>query len=241
MIYSMFSHLPPIPTYVPWIFALTTILTIYLLCRSIHYPGSQKDQHYVIIICLIAWLVLQTILTLKGVYNSDATAVPPRIIILGVFPPLLAIVLLFVTKAGRQVVDTLSLPALTWVHVVRIPVEIVLFWLYLHKAVPQLMTFEGHNFDIVAGITAPLVAYFGVTKGRLHKPWLLVWNILCLGLLLNIVIHAALSAPSPVQQFAFDQPNVAILNFPYSWLPSCIVPIVLFSHLAAIRQLTRKP
>ncbi|MBT1685470.1 hypothetical protein [Dawidia soli] len=232
--------LPQIPTYVPWIFALTTILTIYLFCRTIHYPGSQKAQHYVIIICLVVWLALQTFLTLKGVYNTDTTAMPPRIIMLGVFPPLLTIVLLFVTKAGRQVVDNLSLPALTWVHVVRIPVEIVLFWLYLHQAVPQLMTFEGRNFDILAGITAPLVAYVGVTKGRLNRSVLLAWNVLCLGLLLNIVINAALSVPSPLQQFAFDQPNVAILNFPYSWLPTCIVPIVLFSHLAAIRQLTRK-
>jgi hypothetical protein len=102
------------------------------------------------------------------------------------------------------------------------------------------MTFEGRNFDILAGITAPFVAYVGITKGKLNKSVLLIWNILCLGLLLNIVINALLSAPSPIQQFAFDQPNVAILNFPYSWLPTCIVPIVLFAHLAAIRQLTRK-
>lgn len=232
--------LAQIPTYVPWIFALTTILAIYLFCRTIHYPGSQKDQHYVIIICLVAWLALQTFLTLKGVYNSDTTAMPPRIIILGVFPPLLTIVQLFITKAGRQVIDNLSLPALTWVHVVRIPVEIVLFWLYLHQAIPQLMTFEGRNFDILAGITAPLVAYVGVTKGGLNRSVLLTWNVVCLGLLFNIVVNAALSVPSPFQQFAFDQPNVAILNFPYSWLPTCIVPMVLFSHLAAIRQLTRK-
>lgn len=236
----MSLNLPPIPTYIPWIFALTTILTIYLFCRTIHYPGSQKDQHYVIIICLVAWLALQTVLTLKGVYNTDATAMPPRIIIVGVFPPLLTIVLLFATKAGRQVVDSLSLPALTWLHVVRIPVEIVLFWLFLYRAVPQFMTFEGRNFDIVAGITAPIMAYVGVSKGKLKMTALLIWNVVCLGLLFNIVINAALSAPSPLQQFAFNQPNVAILNFPYSWLPTCIVPLVLFSHLAAIRQLTRK-
>lgn len=236
----MSSNLPSLPAYIPWIFVITTSLTIYLFCRTIHYPGSQKDQHYVIIICLVAWLVLQTILTLKGVYSTDTTAMPPRIIILGVFPPLLTIVLLFVTKAGRQVIDSLSLPALTWLHVVRIPVEIVLFWLYVHKAIPQLMTFEGRNFDILAGITAPLLAYFGFAKGKLNRTLLLIWNILCLGLLLNIVINAALSAPSPLQQFAFDQPNVAILNFPYSWLPTLVVPIVLFAHLAAIRQLIRK-
>jgi hypothetical protein len=239
-LYSLVMHLPPLPAYIPWIFVLTTILTIYLFCRTIHYPGSQKDQHYVIIICLVAWLALQTILTLKGAYNTDMNAMPPRIILLGVFPPLLAIVLLFITKAGRQVIDSLSLPALTWLHIVRIPVEIILYWLYLYGAIPQLMTFVGLNMDILAGISAPIAAYIGITKGRLSNKVLLIWNVVCLGLLFNIVIHAALSAPSPLQQFAFDQPNVAILNFPYSWLPSCIVPIVLFAHLAAIRQLARK-
>ena len=64
-------------------------------------------------------------------------------------------------------------------------------------------------------------------------------NFICLVLLLNIVINALFSAPSPLQKFAFDQPNIAILNFPFSWLPTFIVPIVLFGHLTSIRQLTK--
>jgi len=91
--------------------------------------------------------------------------------------------------------------------------------------------------DILAGITAPIVGFFGVSKSKMGKTSLLVWNFVCLGLLLNIVINAILSAPSPFQQFGFDQPNVAILNFPFSWLPAFIVPLVLFAHLAAIRKL----
>lgn len=37
------------------------------------------------------------------------------------------------------------------VNVVSIPVEIVLLLLYLHLAVPRLMTFEGGNIDILSG------------------------------------------------------------------------------------------
>ncbi|HXB28517.1 MAG TPA: hypothetical protein VNW49_01800, partial [Puia sp.] len=59
---------------------------------------------------------------------------------------------------------------------------------------------------------------------------------LCLGLLFLIVRHAIFSIPSSLQKFGFDQPNIAILHFPYAWLPSCIVPMVLFSHLAMIRK-----
>lgn len=102
------------------------------------------------------------------------------------------------------------------------------------------MTFEGRNFDILAGLSAPVVAWFGYHKQKLSKAALLGWNIICLGLLLNIVINAILSAPFPFQQFAFDQPDVAILHFPYTWLPGFIVPAVLLAHLVNIRLLWKK-
>jgi len=41
------------------------------------------------------------------------------------------------------------------------------------------------------------------------------------------------------QLFAFDQPNIAILYFPFVWLPSFIVMTVLFSHLISIRRLVK--
>ena len=101
------------------------------------------------------------------------------------------------------------------------------------------MTFEGRNFDIVSGITAPIIFYFFFVKKSWRVSLLLAWNFICLGLLLNIVVNAALSAPFAFQQFAFDQPNIAVLHFPFVWLPSFIVVIVLLSHLAAIRKLVK--
>jgi hypothetical protein len=126
---------------------------------------------------------------------------------------------------------------MTLLHIVRIPVEIVLFWLFLYKVVPELMTFSDRNLDILSGLTAPLVYYFGFSKRRLNPKLMLSWNIICLGLLINIVVHAIFAAPFPFQQLAFDQPNIAVLYFPFVWLPCCIVPLVFFSHLASIRQL----
>ena len=69
---------------------------------------------------------------------------------------------------------------------------------------------------------------------------ILLWNFIALVLLINIVVNAVLSAPFPFQQFAFDQPNIAVLYFPFVLLPAFIVPIVLFGHLVSIRQLVRK-
>jgi hypothetical protein len=55
--------------------------------------------------------------------------------------------------------------------------------------------------------------------------------------LFNIVLTAILSAPLPIQQLAFEQPNIAVMYFPFVYLPGFIVPIVLFSHLVSLKKL----
>jgi len=100
------------------------------------------------------------------------------------------------------------------------------------------MTFEGRNFDILCGLTAPFVYYFGYVKPVLSKKILLAWNIICLLLLVNIAVIAVLSGPFSFQRLAFDQPDIALLYFPFVWLPGFIVPVVLFAHLSAIKLST---
>ena len=227
-----------LPVYISLIFALTTLLTLFLFYRAVRKSTFAKKA-VTVLVCLTIWLILQAALTLNGVYSDDTTSIPPKIVLFGVLPAILTIILLFITRNGRQLVDALPLWDITFLNIVRIPVELILFWLFLNKAVPQLMTFEGRNFDIIAGITAPLVAYFGITKKAFGRNVILVWNFICLALLFNIVINALLSAPSPMQKFGFDQPNIAIFYFPFSWLPTFIVPVVLLTHLASIRQLMK--
>lgn len=217
------------PAYVKIVFALTTVLTVYLF-----YKSTRKST--VTVIILVGWLMIQSLVGLSGFYTVTDT-IPPRFLLL-VGPPLLFIITLFFTARGKTYLDRLDLKGLTLLHTIRVPVEIVLFWLFTYQVVPELMTFEGRNFDILSGLTAPLIYYFGFIKKELNHKVILVWNFLCLGLLINIVANAALSVPSPFQQFAFDQPNIGVLYFPFNMLPSCVVPLVLLSHLAAIRQLT---
>jgi hypothetical protein len=230
-----------LPTYISLTFGLTTVATLLLFIWTIRNSNSEltRKKATPIFIGLTMWLAIQTVLTLKNIYKSDTSTFPPKIILTGILPTILTIVLLFLTSKGRQFIDSLPLKNLTYLNIVRIPVEIILFWLFLNKAIPELMTFEGRNFDIFAGITAPLVAYFGLTKTKLKRQSILIWNFICLGLLVNIVVNALFSVPSPIQKFAFDKPNIAILYFPFSWLPTFIVPIVLFGHLTSIRQLMK--
>lgn len=225
-----------LPYYIPLFFILITIITFWLFIGAARKNNSDKTI-LIISIILISWLALQSFLAKINFYLVT-DSIPPRFILI-VGAPLLLILILFITRAGKRFIDSLSLKVLTILHVVRIFVEIILFLLFLYKYVPKLMTFEGRNFDIIAGLTAPFVAYYGFVKHTLNKNFLLVWNVISLLLLLNIVVNAVLSAPFSFQQFAFDQPNVAVLYFPFVWLPAFIVPVVLFSHLVLIRRLSK--
>lgn len=217
-----------LPGYISFVFILTTFLTIYFFYRSCL---ASKTAIWVV----LGWTIVQGVIGWSGFYTVTDT-VPPRFILL-FMPTLVVMGLLFFTSRGRRFIDDIDLRALTILHIVRIPVELVLFWLFVHQTVPQSMTFEGRNFDILSGISAPFIYYFVFVKNTLPKKFLMWWNLICLLLLFNIVFLAFLSAPFPFQQYAFDQPNTAVLYFPYIWLPGVVVPLVLFSHLVVIRRL----
>ena len=234
--------IPNLPVFISLVSGITTLIT--LLCFYWAASNSQnaqtQKQAIVLVILLSIWLFIQAWLTLGQFYNTKLNIMPPRLILYGILPSVLLILYLFNTVSGLEFIDNLPLKHITYLNSVRIIVEIGLFRLYLSGAVPKLMTFEGGNLDIISGLTAPLIAYFGFAKMILNRKIILAWNIICLCLLLNILVRALLSAPFPFQQFAFDEPNIAILNFPFVWIPTFIVPMVLYGHLVSIRQLLAK-
>ncbi|RDB04003.1 hypothetical protein [Runella aurantiaca] len=222
-----------IPALLSVCFALLVILLvagIYFTIRRV----APKQAAFTLIGCIL-WLGLLYFAAQKTFF-LDIAATPPRFLI-AVIPPLLFIVMVFGQAKGRQWMDRLSLRSLTWVHILRIGVELLLFKLFVAGQIPQVMTFEGRNWDIWAGLTAPLMIFMVFYQKKWSAKVLGWWNIGALGLLINIVTTAVLAAPFPFQQLSFEQPNVAVLKPSFIWLPGFVVPVVLFAHLISIRRL----
>ena len=217
-----------IPYYVYFTFLVTLFATIYIFFRA-----TSQSKLFVVIIS--AWIFIQTILGYFGFYSDSLSKFPKVQFIL--LPQIIFILIKFITPNGKKFIGSLNLKTLSFLHIVRLPVEIVLYWLFVFKTVPESMTFEGRNLDVFSGLTAPIIYYFGFVKNKLPKLVIICWNFLCLCLLVNIIVIGMLSTPTPFQQFGFEQPNIAVLHFPFMFLPACIVPLVLFSHLASIKQL----
>ncbi|MFT5915428.1 MAG: hypothetical protein ACJAWV_004420 [Flammeovirgaceae bacterium] len=218
-----------IPNYISITFIVLTFLSIFLFYKA------SNSKNFLILILL--WAGIQGVIGYSGFY-TNFEAMPPRFPLL-IIPPLFFIAMLFFTRSGKTFIQKQNLAWFTLLHTIRIPVEFALLWLYQEGFIPELMTFEGRNFDILAGLTAPFVYYFGFIKSQIGKKWLLAWNVVCLGLLINIIANAILSAPTPFQQFAFEQPNIGISYFPVIWLPSVIVALVLCAHAITIKRLSR--
>jgi hypothetical protein len=183
----------------------------------------------------LVWMLFQSAIAVSSLY-LDVTTIPPRFVLV-VVPPMILLATLFLTNAGRRFVDRMDLMWCILMQTIRIFVEITLYWLFLYKQVPALMTFEAGNLDILAGLTAPFI-WWAFKVGKIGRKTVFVWNGICLLSVLNALGRAMLSAPFRFQRFAFEQPTVAILHFPFVLLPAFIVPAVLLCHLAVFRKLT---
>ena len=225
-----------------FLFIAITLTTVFLFLRTIKYPNFKipRKTAKTVMIILFIWIALQGWLGFRGGYR-DYVFTPPKIFILGVAPAFLFILCLLLVSKGRTFLKQLDLKALTVLHLIRIPVELGLFFLCAHKVLPTEMTFTGQNFDILSGLTAPLIVWLVFVKKRKNaKAVLIIWNFICLALLANIVYTAIFSTPYPFQKFGMEQPNIAVFYFPYVWLPTVIVPLVVLAHISTFLKLFSK-
>ena len=76
------------------------------------------------------------------------------------------IALILVTRASTlgRVLNSVPLVWLILIQAIRIDMEIMLWLLEKQSLVPELITWNGRNLDILIGLSAPLVAYFCYVK-----------------------------------------------------------------------------
>jgi peptidoglycan/LPS O-acetylase OafA/YrhL len=219
-----------LPIWIDLTFIFTCVLTICLF----HFSNGRPKK---LTLLIIVWSIMQSILAYIGFYqNTDS--IPPRFGLV-LIPTTFLIIYGLLPKQQKWVSKTRQTKISTFLHSVRLPVEIVLFGLFINKMIPELMTFEGRNYDILIGITAPIIGGL-FAKQKISKKILMGWNIIGLILVLFILFNGILSAELPFQQFGFERPNRAVNYFPFVLLPATIVPIVIWTHISDIIKLKKE-
>ena len=197
--------------------------------------SNQTGVLYVSAFVIFGYLLGLAFLANQG-WFAHFLKLPPRVML----PVALCFIFIAFTafnKGVGKVLDELPMGLLIYPQVFRIGVEIVLWQLGESGKAPTQMTFEGMNYDILAGISAPIVAFIAFGQGR-NIRWLgILWNFLALGLLINILVIAILSLPAIG---AFQEENRFIAYFPFIWLPGFVAPMALWLHVMSLRQLFRR-
>ena len=203
-------------------------ITITIVSAFLFYNGTGKDR--LVLTGSIIWLAITGSVAATG-YFQDTSSMPPRFLLILI--PTAALSVLAYQKVKKHKPDKQKLIGL---HVLRVPVEVVLYSLYIQKLVPVQMTFMGWNFDILIGLSAVVLLLLTNVKRVISRYLWLVWNITGIIMLTIIVVMAILCSPLPFQSLAFERPNIAVLQFPYVYLPGFVVPVVYLSHILSLRE-----
>ena len=147
------------------------------------------------------WLGLTGALAAAGFF-ADFAGRPPRIV-LATAPALLAVAAIATWGRGLA-----RVPA-TWLvapQAFRVVMELILWRLAVARVLPDVMTFHGRNFDVLTGLSAPLVAW-AMARGHVGPRGVALWNVMGLVLVTSVFLHGLLSAPTPFRMLVTDPPN----------------------------------
>jgi len=186
------------------------------------------------LLAILGWSVVVSGLSLSGVL-SDFSSTPPKLFIV-LLVPLVTTIVVVRTETVKIILQHTDPSAIVVLQSFRIAVEILLWLLFIQNLAPVQMTFEGRNLDVLSGLTALPVAWLASRK-MLSPFWAALWNVACLGLLINILATAVLSMPTPMRVFMNEPANTIVSRFPVVWLPALLVPMAYGLHFLSLRQL----
>lgn len=183
-----------------------------------------------------SWFGIVFALAQSGVLANFST-LPPRVPLLA----LLAVVMGVGVSRVPAVREALVAMPGWWpvaLQTFRAPLEVGLYLLFTAGLMPEQMTFAGRNFDVLVGVTAPVMASL-IARDRAPRGLQFVWHAGAIALLLNVVGLAISSVPGPLHADWPGTPLTVVAQWPYVLLPAFLVPLAALGHLAAIAQLRR--
>lgn len=230
-----------VPTWLNVLFILIVGITYSLIILGARYANNITRAVVpmgVVVFRLIVggWVLMTGLLAIQGVF-LDFQSVPPKIVA-AAFTCAVGLAAFAFSPLMSRWLTAISQTSIIALQSFRFFVEVVLFLLAQTPLLPKLMSFEGRNFDVLVGVTAPLMALWIHREGntpRVRRA-IVAWNLIGIVLLVNVVAHGILSAPTPMQKIFVEPPNTAIGYFPFAWLPAFLVPVALFLHILSLRK-----
>lgn len=186
-----------------------------------------------VLLLLAGWLLATAFVARSGALARWDER-PPRLVFVPVSAVLVAL-LARRTAAFRALLAALPRAALIGAQTFRVGVELVLYGLLITGRAPEQVTFAGRNFDVLVGLTAPLLA-MAVARGKAGPALVTAWNVCGLGILANTVFTVLTSTPGPLHLPWPGAPLTVLADWPFVWLPAFLAPLAVFLHISSLQQ-----
>lgn len=199
--------------------------------KSTYTIDVQQKKIRAVIFTLIGWFAYLSVLS-KTEFLFD-TSLPPRVFIFLVLPLIIFCFWFYIKNKNSVTLKNIPTHWLIGYQTFRIPVELILLFSFQKMVIPESATFEGYNFDIIWGVSAPLIAYLAF-KGR-SKLLIKVWNIIGIIMVLNVAFIISTSMYLPT----FWNSEVSLVSSQFFTLPYLLVAGFLAPSAILIHVVTQ--
>ena len=211
-----------LPNYVPY-----TLLACLLIAMAFGFFSSSKKVLNLIIIMI--WCGGLALIGLSGLLDSK-NSIAPWVVF---FTPIVLLSVATIIPGARNYMRGIKDEQLHHLHLWRVPFAFVLLWFYQAQITPLGLTFEGYNYDIIIGLTAPVIGSLAFSQKMLTKEIVLGWNGLG-------IVFLLISTGLIFMELTINQKALLLFNdLPYFAIFGFLLPLSLFSHVLSIYRILK--
>jgi hypothetical protein len=187
-------------------------------------------------IVLGLWILYVYLISSAGLLLSFE--LPPNVFIFFFIPTILSITFFIRKYKNHPLMEAMPKSWTIYFQSFRIFVELIIWRTYLAGIFPVSMSFEGYNYEILVGLSAPIAAYLIFERKFLPEFTAIIWNfvgLIVLGIIIGIALTSAYfphlwGASSSLLKIEFGM-------FPYTLLAGFLAPMAIFMHILSLSQL----
>ena len=199
---------------------------------------NRKRVKRNVALSLAGWLAYVCVISFSGLLTT--TSLPPRVPVFLILPLFVFMVFFFTRQRFNWIINATPVSWLTYTQSFRIGVELLLVSLAINGSFPVAATLEGYNFDILIGVSALAVGYWGVTRVRPNNAMLIAWNLAGLATLAVVIFVVITYAYFPGIWPKKENFSVAEFgSFPFTLLPGFLAPFAIFLHVFSLVKMSR--
>lgn len=209
-------------------------------CYNAGYDVKRRRKFFTgFIVLMIVWVAYVSIVSASGIIATFS--MPPRMPLLIVLPAFTIIGWFYTRKKFKEIIDAFPERLTVYFQSFRIIVEILILGLYYKGIGPEMVTFEGRNFDILIGLSAPIIGYLAYNKKAISSTVVIIWNICGLLMLANIVAIFLTLAFKPGLWGYIETPvSIEFTKLPFIFIAGVFMPIAVFLHIFSLVKINRQ-